>query len=361
VSAPSTTAPGRRRIWRYGFALVLSVLAAAFAARVMTSEPPTQIPPREEQWTVGAYLSPWDETRGLASLSRAGSVLTSLSPVWYTPDDDGRLVRNHKSATETIFAAAHGIGLKVIPSVSNYRSGVWDGPLVGRLVNDPELRRTHIAQIVNLVLGQGWDGIDIDYENLATADLVGFAEFVAELGSALHEQGRSLTVALRAATDGAAPEVAQLYRAVGTVADEVRVMAYDLSWNESDPGSVAPVTWVEDVLDFAVAHVPRERIVLGLAGHGYDWPAGSYGDDLMWADAVALADHYDRTVQWDNQAKSPWLAYTTGDGGEHTVWFEDSRSLAAKLRVAVDRGVGGVFLWRLGGEDPQIWALLKSP
>jgi spore germination protein YaaH len=153
------------------------------------------------------------------------------------------------------------------------------------------------------------------------------------------------------------------------VVDEVRVMAYDYAWEGSEPGPIAPVGWVEDVVAHAVAHVPRERVVLGLAAHGYDWPDPSApsagpdgaggGRDLMYADAMDLAERQGREVEWNNDAQTPWFSYSA-DGEVRSVWFEDAPSLAAKLEVAAEYELGGVFLWRVGGEDPTLWDVLDD-
>lgn len=345
--------------WRYALGAVVAVVAVTLMGRAVAGNAPVDVPPREEAWTVGAYLAPWDEVRGLASMPHAGPVLTSVSPVWYTPGDDGQVVRNVQTSTEPVFHTAHVMDIEVIPSISNFRDGVWDSDVVSRIVNDPQVRRTHVDEIVRVVVGQGWDGIDIDYEALDGADLRAYALFLEELATALHEQDLKLTVALHAATGDASPETVELYEAAGEVADEVRVMAYDLAWNDSPPGPVAPVDWVGEVIDFAAEHVPAERIVLGLATHGYSWPSGSSGEDLMWVDAVELADEEDSEPGWDERFASPWFEYTA-DGVEHTAWFEDARSLSAKLDLAAEQELGGVFLWRLGGEDPDVWPALRE-
>ena len=58
---------------------------------------------------------------------------------------------------------------------------------------------------------------------------------------------------------------------------------------------------------------------------------------------------------WDVGAQSPHFTYTV-DGVQHDVWYENGRSAAAKFSLARQYGLGGVELWRLGGEDPAVWA-----
>ncbi|WP_157987419.1 glycosyl hydrolase family 18 protein [Jiangella endophytica] len=340
--------------------LGVTVLAALVLASWVIAPTGGRAPAERGPWAVTAYLVPWDVDRGLASLPDAAGPLTAVSPVWYTPDDDGSLVRNDPAPVGPVAARIRAEELDVVPSISNFRNGEWDAALVRRLVTDPALRAAHVAAIAATAEESGWDGIDVDYEALEPGDYAAFGAFLGDLGRALHADGRRLTVALPAGTAADRPELAPLYRLAGAAADEVRVMTYDYAWEGSSPGPVAPVGWVEDVVRFVVESVPRERVVLGLAAHGYDWPGtGGNGADLMYAEAVELADRYGREVQWDLDSQTPWFLYTEG-GVRHEVWFEDAPSLAAKLEVAIDNRLGGVFLWRVGGEDPTVWQVLGS-
>jgi spore germination protein len=312
---------------------------------------------------VAAYIAPWDEEEGLRSLrARSGSVLTSLSPVWYTPTDDGRIVRNVSSPEEPVVAEARANGLALIPSVSNYRDDMWDTALVTALVSTPEARSRHVGHIVETVVGRGWDGIDIDYENLARGDRDAFSAFVAQLGRALDGEGKTLTVTVHAKTvddPGTDFHYAQDYAAIGRAADFVRVMAYDYSWSGSPPGPVAPPSWLDDVLTFATSQMPVEKIQVGLATYGYDW-VGRNGTSVSWRDATSLAAAEDRTVAWDPDDASAGFTYRDDEGRRRTVAFEDSRSVAAKIAVAQRHGITAVFFWKLGGEDPGVWAAVPG-
>lgn len=334
-------------------ALVVASVAMAVALGVLWGARQ----PSSAMLAVAAYTVPWDEDRGLRSLREHGAALTEISPVWYTPTDDGDVVRNVESDTSQVAAVARSNGLRIIPAISNFRDDRWDAGLIHRIVSDPERATAHIDSIVELIDNRGWDGIDLDYESLRPEDRDDYSSFIRDLGARLDDIGKHLTVTVAAKTsdDGTAGfHQAQDYQAIGEAADEVRVMAYDRHWSGSEPGPIAPVDWVEDVVEYTLSRVPAEKVALGVATYGYDWTAEG-GQDLMWSDAMALAERHGAEVQWDAESQAPWFTYTA-DGEDHTVWFEDARSADAKIALAERSGLRGIFVWKLGGEQPDVWS-----
>ena len=126
-----------------------------------------------------------------------------------------------------------------------------------------------------------------------------------------------------------------------------------ISFAGSPPGPISPLSWVDQVLTLAAAHVPLDRIALGVATYGYDWSGAAPAAAMQWADVDALAAARGGTPQWDDGTASPWLRYIDDSGVEHTVWYEDARSLAPKLDLARRHGVSRIVLWRLGGKIRQ--------
>jgi spore germination protein YaaH len=348
---------------RLAFVLVATFIVAAGSTGCGSASPSTTGTPASSSLrTIAGYVVPWDARSGAAM---AGAPLTEVSPVWYQPTPDGSLVfalpETAQSAPNLTDAAARQ-RLAMVPSISNYRDGQWDGQLVHNLITSPRLRGAHIAAIVQAVTRAKWAGIDLDYESLAASDRTAYSAFVTDLARALHDAGKKLTLTVHAKTaepgdwSGAR---AQDWQALGRAADEVRVMAYDYSTDSTAPGPIAPIAWVEDVLRLAVTEIPPEKIVLGVAAYGYDWTGAGHAQDLQWADAEAIAHAHAIAPAWDTTSQSPYFTYQDDQGRRHTVWYEDARSLKAKLDLAAKYRVGGIVLWRLGGEDPAIWGLLK--
>ena len=86
-----------------------------------------------------------------------------------------------------------------------------------------------------------------------------------ELAAALHRANAQLFVALPAA------DPAYDYKRIGRDADAVVLMNYDQHWLTSPPGPIAAQDWFVRNLESTRALVPREKLVVAIAGYAYDW------------------------------------------------------------------------------------------
>ena len=106
--------------------------------------------------------------------------------------------------------------------------------------------------------------------------------------------------------------------------------------------AVAPIRNVRQVVDYALTEMPPEKIYLGIPNYGYDWPLpyreGNRATSISNQYAVELAARHYAAIRFDDQAQSPWFRYVDVDGREHEVWFEDARSIRAKLDLAREYG-----------------------
>jgi spore germination protein len=349
------TGPVRTRRARALWAAPLAVLVLVVGTVAMRSA----TAPDEQDLVAAAWLPSSDE-RGAASLRTAleDGALGEVSPTWATVQPDGGLVLREPAADVQVLLDASDV--RVLPTVQNFLDGGWQGEQVAGMLSDPESARHHRETLVTTALDRGWDGVDIDYESLPPTAGPAFVAFLSALRQDLHEHDLSLSVAVPARTGDEDPGTfAYSYQALAEAVDQVRVMAYDHSWSGSDAGPVAPLSWVRDVLAYAVDRVPQDKLMLGVATYGYDW-VGTSGTYLQATDARALADRVGADPEWDAAAAAHSFSYQDDDGNDHTVWYEDARSLAAKQQVAVDEGLRGVAIWALGGEDPRLWTSVAA-
>ena len=75
---------------------------------------------------------------------------------------------------------------------------------------------------------------------------------------------------------------------------------------------------------------------------------------------IQLAVEYDIAIQYDERAQAPYFHYTDNTGTVHEVWFEDARSLDARLRLIDEYSLLGGGIWNMMRPFSQIWLLLDG-
>jgi spore germination protein len=313
---------------------------------------------------VVASVPYWNFGHGAAAVLAHSRAVSEVSPWLYGLTASGQIDTQYPASQGAAVAAGirrlRAAGQPVVPSIANITGGRWAYRPVARMLHSPELMAQHVAALVALVQRQHYAGIDIDYEDLHAGDRLAFSDFIGQLSRALHANGKVLSVAVFAKTSNAGTDqrnLAQDYAAIGRSADQVRLMAYDYHWASSQPGPVAPVSWIRAVLEYAKTQIPAGKIVLGIPLYGYDW-SGGHGAAISWRQALRLARQYHVRPRYDSASQAPWLRYTDPRGRAHTVWFENAASSRAKFDIARGAGIAGVYLWMYGYEDAATWAEL---
>lgn len=344
-----------------------SAFVAFFAVAAFVSTTIAQAPVIRQRPVVVAYVPYWDQARGFADVVAHADVVTEVSPWWYAPTTAGNVVVQDARYTYIDRDAVRRLrdrGMRVIPVIANHRDGQWDNSVVSVILADRARTSRHIASIVALVERERYDGIEIDYEGLHTGDRGAFSEFIRELAAALHDVRKSLAVAVLPKNSDAgtnAHQYATDYAAIGNAADEVRIMAYDLHYDSSRPGPVAPLNWVSSVMLYAQSQIPPNRLVLGCPLYGYDWPASSgAAESAPSSDLLNRAKALGVSTRRDAISDSRYYRYVDVAGVRHDVWFEDAASLRAKRDLAQRLGLRGVALWRFGGIDPSLWSAFSD-
>lgn len=308
-------------------------------------------------------------TRSLQAVTDHPKLFRAASPFWYITRSASRIDLRSDSDVYTVASALRGAGVGVVPTVIAPLSP----EAMNDLLSDPSQRSTHVAALVNLVMDNGYDGIDLDYEHFAVTDdaelilsnRAGFNAFVTELCEQLAALNRLCVVTVMARTDDALqasyrPELGVGvfdYETLGAAVDRLRVMAYDHHYPSGSPGSVAGYHWVEDVIHYTVARVDPWKVELGVASYGYDW--GSSGATSRTTEGMqAFASSLGVTPAWSSTEREMTFSYVSS-GVRHTVWFEDARSLGERVKLAADHCLAGVSMWTTGGADSAMWDALE--
>lgn len=227
-----------------------------------------------------------------------------------------------------------------------------------------------------------FDGFDIDWEYPAACglecgspeDSANFTALLAEFRRQLDavRPGLVLSAAVGAGIDKIrATDPGQYQRHV----DFINVMTYDFhgSWESrtnfhsalfdspDDPSTGDAALYnSNDAIEALLARgVPAAKLHLGIASHGRGWTGvASAGNGLYQAGTPAPGslgpgvESY-RVLgaraaprHFDTRAQASW----TYDG--NTFWsYDDPQTIAVKMAYAKAQGLGGAFLWDVGGDD----------
>ncbi|WP_207126256.1 glycosyl hydrolase family 18 protein [Actinocatenispora comari] len=309
------------------------------------------------QWRHGVLAAVPYWNFGAARLDGHAGRIDTYSPWVYGIAADGTVVPQRPGA-DTAALRSRPPGTRYVPTVANALDGTFSYRPVSRVLHDPAARARHVRSLVALAEAPHVAGIDLDYEDLRAGDRAAFTALVRQVAAALHARDRTLSVDLFAKdTDaGYAPRnVAQDYRRLGRAVDQVRLMAYDYHWETSGPGPISPTPWVRRVLRYATATIGADKLVLGMSLSGYDW-VGHRGTDRSVATLRRAATDRHVPVRWDATAQAPWYSYRDARGRRHEVWFENDRSVDAKLALARSAHLAGVFFWlNEGSADGAVW------
>lgn len=320
--------------------------------------------PKRKPLKVKVSIPYWDQQSAAKSFKENVDLINYVSLFWYFLGSDGEIHKyNYAKEDLSLISFAHEKGVKVEVVITNLpEDGGWDSARVEKVLKDETLRQKHIEEIVSLSERLEIDGVDIDYEQLNKNLKDDFSKFIQDLGSALREKGKYLGVALHPKSDdGGGFEngaLAQNWQEISEGADNLYIMAFNEHWDESGPGPVASIGWVERIVKYAQSlKIDRHKLFLTIPLFGYDWKkdSGENAKGLTHGDVTKLLEKFSVSEEWDETNASSYFHY--GDG---EVWFENARSVMRKIELAEDAGFRGITFWRLGGEDPQIWPLLKS-
>ncbi|MDD3394610.1 MAG: glycosyl hydrolase family 18 protein [Anaerotignum sp.] len=319
--------------------------------------------PPTEEYLVNGYAYPYIDS---VLLNQTVPYLSFLSVFSYGFNPDGTLIPPDDM---NLILAARAYGAAPILVLTPLdENGKFSNQLISQMVNDPAARANLIYNL-QIVMGQkSYYGIDVDFEFVLPQDKEAFISFLSELQTAMNEVGFQVFVALAPKTSSTQPGLlyaAHDYKRIGEIANFVLLMTYEWGYAFGPPMAVAPLNKVREVFDYAVTEIPPEKIIMGIPNYGYDWTLPfSQGEGravtLGNEEAVQLAMELRAEILFDELGQSPYFFYASEDGSAHVVWFEDARSIDAKLRIAAEYGFSGVGYWNLMRPFIQNWMLISN-
>ena len=298
----------------------------------------------------GFYVN-WSPS-SFTSLEQNIARLNMVLPEWFflDPDADTLTVHIDQKAQEVMAKA----GVKVLPLLTNNIKGVFRGDIVHRILNSPEKRDRLINDIIKFLEFYKLDGINIDFEDLLEKKNEVLVQFQKSLYEKMHAKG------LLVSQDVTPFNQDYNFKELSNYNDYIILMAYDQYSDGTGPGPICHQKWIEGAVDDAVKKIPADKIILAVAGFGYDWKMNENDKvvsviPVSYQEALTTALSYDGKIIFDNDSYNLHYSYDGDDGAPHKVQFTDAATTFNSMRFAEESGLSGVALWRLGNEDTRMW------
>ena len=318
-----------------------------------------KVPQNYDPLRAAFYVS--DDYTSLASLQLHYHDIDLLIPeALHAVSLDGRLDADQDTKLaaflQSLQARTPAVDMQVMSMVNNYDPVKgWCPPEMLQMLANPAARRRLATELEEFADTERQPGIVVDFESLPKSSQQDFQAFIHDLAIDLHARNLKLMVGLPAA------DWSYDYKYYASQADAIILMNYDFRWSTSAPGPIAPQDWFLKNIENMVKLVPPEKIVMGIANYGYDWPAKSKGvphpvaQSVTFQQGVMTAVESGSDILLDPDSLNLHYSYEDDNNQTHTVWMTDGISAYNELRASERAGVQGTALWRLGMEDPSIW------
>lgn len=356
---------GRRRVWMSAAGVVTGVtlvgMTAALAVPTFRSgHDPLLVPAdqstlssdvhhRHGSFELNGYVVSDNDNAATAVDAQAPN-LSSVSATGGLVNPDGTF---QYVPAQNALVHAHFGGARAQLVVQNYdpslgQGGDFSPSLAAAALATPATRQTFATAVAREVSRDHWDGVVVDFEQLAAADQAGLVDLLTRLRASL-PSGTRLTVAVPVPQADNPSSLGYDMAALARVVDVVQLMTYDQNDPTSSPGPIDSTAWVEAATVAALKSVPADKLQIGAASYGYAWGPSSaqLGQSFSPSDgrAAAAADHV--TPVWD-AAGNGWTA-RLHDGT--VLWWSDNRSIATIVGIALRHHLEGAAVWDLSTSE----------
>lgn len=268
------------------------------------------------------------------------------------------------------------IDLAKANGVETYLMVYYDGNDAQALLKDEVQTKAVISQIVEMTktmtkdgISRGFDGVTIDFEGFMDSDLKDvYVQFLRQLKAELVFNNKKLAVAVPPTLYYKGYD----YKGIGELADHMIVMAHDygarsLTPEEQQAGiTITPLTPIDGIyaalLEARNAVGDTSKVALQFSFASIQWQKQN-GKVL---NTKAYTPSYDKiaqraqlpgtTVTFDTNLQSTYATYEE-NGITNIIWYEDTKSIEAKMELARLLGINSFSYWRLGMIPDEIKSL----
>ncbi len=238
----------------------------------------------------------------------------------------------------SIVSRAASLGISPLLTLSNkHPNNELCKSTLHALLHSREAKETFISTLMNHLRCRGYTGVNIDFSEICTEDASAYSEFIHMLKEALHMDNLILLTTVYKSD--------KHLSSASEYADYTIILPWEREHISRHPVPFSPVDEVREMIEQTAEILPKERILMGMPSHGYNWKLPCHGASapvVYLNEAPTLAYNNFADIRYDDTVQSPHFSYYDSAGSEHMVWFHDPRSISARLALAEEYSLGGI-------------------
>ncbi len=233
-----------------------------------------------------------------------------------------------------------------------------------------------------------FDGVDVDWEPLETADEPAFTALVHALRVARPTMIITVPIGWLNANF---PTVSSVWASVAPDVDQLNIMSYDMAGSDADgwsgweswhgsalmgEGGTTPSSIDSSVQGYLAGGVPAGTLGIGVGFYGDCWTGVTaphqstasahiaFSDNVMTYDHILSAYFSAGAYHYDTLAQEGYLSFSSPHGPEGCTFvsYDDETSIAAKGAYVASHGLGGAIIWAIPeGHVPSMPAGSRDP
>ena len=244
----------------------------------------------------------------------------------------------------------------------------FNSDLAHELLTNEEATNKLIENVSATMMEKGYKGLNIDFEYIYPEDKEELLNFIEKSRERMTQEGFFTLVALAPKTSGDMKGLlyeAHDYPSIGKLTDDVLFMTYEWGYLYGPPMATSPIDRVRKVVDYGVSTIDPDKILLGVPNYAYDWTLPfvkgvSRAETISNQEAIRRAAKYRVDIIFNRESQSPYYFYTNNNSQTHVVWFDDVRSMDAKMRLIPTYGLDGAGVWQIMNFFPGLWNVVGA-
>ncbi len=271
-------------------------------------------------------------------------------------------IRLYTAITKKLMDYANQNGFKIWPIYkTDFTLATSDTVLTSQ-----SIQSNIIKSLIRHSISNGFDGLNIDFENVYQKNKSYLTNHIEDITLALHELGMIVSCDItKYEKTSATWSMCYDRDAIAQKCDYVMLMAYDQYYAGSKvAGPVSGIGWAQGCITRTLDEVPANKLVLGIPFYTRYWETRNgkvvSTKALSMTSAQKNADENSAKYEYDTTNSLTRAYWYNKSGNLCTYWVENAQSITKRVQLANKYNLAGVASWRQGFETADIWGAIEQ-